>query len=65
MTPCPVFTHEHNALEVAAQEWELAERHFREVCQHGDMRNPDHQQRFRDAVERREAARERWLAIYG
>ena len=35
-----VFSHEHNSREVAAQEYELAKEHFREVVMHRDSVRP-------------------------
>jgi hypothetical protein len=55
------FTHEHNAHEVARQEYWLAKRHFREVLKYRDATNPEHQKRFRDALDRQEAAREAYV----
>ncbi|HEX4611073.1 MAG TPA: hypothetical protein VH092_22980 [Urbifossiella sp.] len=63
MTVLRAFNHEHNAAEVARQEYEFAKQHFREVCAFRDPTNPDHQQRFRDAADRQEEARERWLRV--
>jgi hypothetical protein len=56
-----VFTHGHNAIEVATQEYELAKEHLREVSKHRDPTNPDHQKRFRDAMDRQELARDAYL----
>ncbi len=61
MTVLRVFTHEHNRLEVARQEYQQAKEHFREVMLHRDSTNPDHQKRFKDALDRQEAARERFI----
>jgi hypothetical protein len=58
-----VFTHEHNAAAVAEQEYEMAKEHVREVCLLRDPTNADHQKRFLDAMDRQEAARERWLKL--
>jgi len=55
------FAHQHNALDVATQEYELAKLYFREVLKYRDATNPEHQQRFRDALERQEAARNAYL----
>lgn len=55
------FTHEHNAREVVAQEYRLAKEHLREVMRYRDSTNPEHQKRFRDAIDRQEAARERFI----
>jgi len=55
------FTHQHNALDVATQEYELAKEHFREVLKYRDATNPEHQQRFHDALERQDAARDAYL----
>ena len=55
------FKHEHNALEVATQEYRLAKTHFREVMHYRDCTNPEHQKRFRDALDRQEVARERYV----
>ena len=63
MTVLRFFTHEFNAEGVAHQEYQLAKQHFREVCEHRDPANLDHQKRFHDAVERQEAARERWFKV--
>jgi hypothetical protein len=56
-----VFSHEHNAREVAAQEYQLAKEYLSDVCKHRDPTNPDHQRRFQDAMERQEVAREAYL----
>jgi hypothetical protein len=56
------FSHEHNALEVATQEYRHAKEHFREVLHYRDCTNPDHQRRFRDALDRQEEARDRYVA---
>ena len=54
-----VFTaHDHNSREVVAQEYRLAKEHLREVMLYRDCTNPDHQRRFRDALDRQSAARE-------
>jgi hypothetical protein len=58
-----VFTHEHNAIAVAAQEYQMAKEHVREVCLLRDPTNPDHQKRFLDAMDRQEAARERYVEL--
>jgi cytoplasmic iron level regulating protein YaaA (DUF328/UPF0246 family) len=55
------FSHAHNPLDVAHQEYELAKQHFREVMQYRDATNPEHQKRFRDAVNQQEAARNAYL----
>jgi hypothetical protein len=57
-----IFSHDHNPLAVAAQEYELAKEHHREMLRR-DFRNPGHQQRFADAQERLEAARETYLRL--
>jgi hypothetical protein len=58
-----IFTHDHNAFDVAAQEYELAKQHHREVLMHLNAFNLEHQWRFSDAQERLEAARERYLTL--
>lgn len=55
------FTHEHNALEVATQDYKLAKAHFRDVLHYRDATNPEHQKRFQDALDRQELARERYV----
>ncbi|WP_088260898.1 hypothetical protein [Fimbriiglobus ruber] len=57
------FTHQHNQSEVVRQEYEAAKDHFREVCQHRIAGNADHDRRFRDAIDRRNAARERFVEL--
>jgi hypothetical protein len=57
------FTHTHNAHEVIRQEYQLAKQHFQEVLMYRDSTNPDHQKRFRDALDRQEAAREAYVAV--
>lgn len=57
------FDHDHHPREVARQEYELAKEHFHEVCLHRIAGNADHDRRFRDAVDRQEAARARWLKL--
>ena len=59
----PVFGHVYNEREVAEQEHRLAEAHFKEVMRYRDATNPDHQRRYRDAFDRRVAARERLVAF--
>jgi GrpB-like predicted nucleotidyltransferase (UPF0157 family) len=58
-----VFEHENNALDVARQEYHMAKQHFREVMQYRDCTNAEHQRRFRDALERQTAARERYIEL--
>lgn len=55
------FTHDHNPLEVAEQEYEMAKEHYRQVLLHCDPLNPDHTRRFHDALDRLDAARGRWV----
>lgn len=57
-----VFTHDHNPLAVAEQEYELAKKHHRDVLR-ASFRDPDSQQRFADAQERLETAREAYLSL--
>lgn len=57
------FAHLHNPLEVARQEHELAKAHFREVVMHREAGNASHERRFRDALERRNAARDRYVEM--
>ncbi len=59
----PVFDHLYNEREVAEQEHRFAEAHFKEVMRYRDATNPDHQRRYRDAFERRVAARQRWIDL--
>lgn len=61
MTVLRVFDHSHNPRQVAAQEYELAKEHFKELLEYRDATNPDHQKRFQDALDRQEAARERYI----
>jgi hypothetical protein len=56
-----VFIHEHNRLEAAEQEHRLAKTHYREVAVHRVCGITEHDQRFRSAAERAEAAREQLL----
>ncbi|HEX4608222.1 MAG TPA: hypothetical protein VH092_08450 [Urbifossiella sp.] len=63
VTVLRAFNHEHNASEVARQEYEFAKQHYREVCSQYDGRCRNCQSRFLDASERLEAARERWLRV--
>ena len=58
-----VFTHDHNAREVVAQEYRLAKEHLSEVMRYRDSANPEHQRRFRDALDRQEAAREAYVGM--
>jgi hypothetical protein len=58
-----IFTHDHNALDVARQEYNMAKQHFREVMKHRDCTNAEHQRRFRDALERQGVARERFVEL--
>lgn len=58
-----VFTHDHNPLAVAAQEYELAKRHHRRVLQSARFCDPEGQRRFADAQERLETAREAYLSL--
>ena len=58
-----VFAHEHNVREVARQEYEAAKLHFREVCEHRIAGDADHDRRFRDAADRREAARNAFVEL--
>jgi hypothetical protein len=55
------FRHEHNALEVATQEYRLAKKHFRDVMHYRDCTDQEHQKQFRDALNRQEVARERYV----
>ena len=48
---------------MAEQEYEAAKEHFREVCKHRVAGNPDHDRRFRDAVEHKTAARDRYVEL--
>ena len=57
------FAHEHNRPEVARQEYDAAKDHYRRVLLHCDPLNPDHTRRFHDALDRLDAARERWLGF--
>lgn len=63
MNVVEVFTHHHNVPRVAKQEYDLAKQHYREVCDNFNATNADHQRRFRDAADRLEVARERWLGL--
>ncbi|WP_020471497.1 hypothetical protein [Zavarzinella formosa] len=55
-----IFTHDHNALEVARQEYEAAKKHFREVMENKVCGIPDHERRYRDAMERQNSACEKF-----
>ena len=55
------FVHEHNALDVAKQEYELAKRHVREVLKCRQAGNTRHELRFQDALARRDAALDRFV----
>lgn len=57
------FTHQYNQREVIKQDYEAAKEHFREVCLHRIAGNVDHDQRFRDALDRQSAAREHYVAV--
>ncbi|WP_020472389.1 hypothetical protein [Zavarzinella formosa] len=57
------FCHEHNRLEVARQEYAAAKQHFREVMQNRIAGNTDHDRRFRDALNRQSAAREKLVEL--
>ena len=57
------FTHDHNRAEVVRQEYEMAKEHYRQVLLHCDPLNSDHTRRFHDALDRLDAARERWLGV--
>ncbi len=57
-----LFEIEHNRLPALAQEYELAKEHKREVLKRRIPWNPEHNRRFRDALEREEAARERYVS---
>ncbi len=57
-----LFVHEHNQLAVAKQEYEAAKEHFREVMEYRIAGNADHERRFRDAVDRQSAARDKYIA---
>ena len=58
-----VFTHEHNPLEVARQEYDLAKEHFRQVVLNRVIGIPGHERRFRDALDRKIAARDRFVEM--
>jgi hypothetical protein len=59
-----VFTIEHNRLDTARQEYELAKEHYAEVLKLREPGRPDHQQRFADAQERLERGREAYLTAF-
>ncbi|OWK42164.1 hypothetical protein [Fimbriiglobus ruber] len=58
-----LFAHQHNSKEVAWQEYEAAKQHFREICRSRVIGDPEHHQRFRDAMDRQELAREAWQNV--
>lgn len=58
-----VFTHEHNAEDVARQEYQLAKAHFRQVVLNRACRMSGYDEQFRAASDRRAAAFERLLRI--
>ena len=57
------FRHEHNALEVARQEYDAAREHFRAIRDRAGCLSSEGQDRLTDARERREAARGRYLSL--
>jgi hypothetical protein len=57
------FTHQHNTLDVARQEYDLAKAHFNDVCQYRNSLNQEHNRRFTDAIERKRLARDRFVKL--
>jgi hypothetical protein len=57
------FRHEHNGREVARQEYLAAMSHFWAVRERTGRTGSEGQDRLTDARERREVARERYLAL--
>jgi hypothetical protein len=57
------FDHEHNALEVARQDYEMAKQHVDEILRLDWRQRNNCQDVFRAAVERRDAARKRFVAL--
>lgn len=57
------FAHEYNRAAVAEQEYEAAKEHYHQVLTHRNPLNPEHNRRFRDASDRLDMARQRWLAV--
>ena len=53
-----LFVIERNRPEAIRQEFDLAKQHYDGVCASRDVFNPDHTERFRDARERLNRARE-------
>jgi hypothetical protein len=56
-----VFSHTHNVPHVARQEYGHAKQNYRDVLAGYDATAPGNDQRFQDACDRLDAARERWL----
>ena len=61
MTVCHIFSHEHNAKDVAQQEYELAKDHYQEVLHFLDWTMPNAPERFHAALEHRDEARKRYF----
>lgn len=57
------FDHEHNALEAARQDYEMAKQHVDAILSLDWRQRNNSQDIFRAAVERRDAARERFVAL--
>ena len=60
-----VFSHEHNTLEVARQDYELAKQEVDRMLIKGFHRLSHYHERFQAGVDRRDQARERWLRAMG
>ena len=50
------FSTQQNALDMARQEYRLAQAHYRDVCERYDARLPESVEQFRSASERRQRA---------
>ena len=61
MTVLRVFNFEHNVRDVIHQEYAMARQHYDEVCASRKVFDPAHTERFRDARERLNRARELML----
>lgn len=52
------FSFEHNVSHAIRQEYDLARQHYDDVCAHRNVFDPAHTERFRDARDRLNRARE-------
>ena len=58
-----VFTHDHNAVEVARQERELAARDYQDALRTYDARKPSAVAQLEAATARKSAAWDAWWAL--